>query len=77
MIAPPTNAGFWVLVPVRCKDTAKHGTPSVAPIIRAVLTTPATTPACAFGAADTATESSGPVAEAPAEGQALPPAAGP
>src|SRR6516225_6993546 len=36
-------------------------TPSVAPIIRAVLTTPAAAPACAFGAAETATESNGPV----------------
>src|SRR5215831_3297547 len=69
--APPTNArcspattrcgstGFWPAC--AAKMAPSTATPSVAPIIRAVLTTPAAAPAWAFGAAETATESNGPV----------------
>ena len=69
--APPTNAGCSPAT-IRCGSTGfwpacaakmapSTATPSVAPIIRAVLTTPAAAPACDFGAAETATESNGPV----------------
>src|SRR5215471_15859021 len=71
LIAPPTNAqcspatirsGSTGFSPAcAAKMPPSTATPSVAPIIRAVFTTPAAAPACAFGAADTATESNGPV----------------
>ena len=62
LIAPPTNAqcspatirsGSTGFSPAcAAKMPPSTATPSVAPIIRAVFTTPAAAPACAFGAAD-------------------------